>query len=385
MKKTIIISVAIILILIVGGVWAYLFTYGTPQSTSEVFTKFGIGGEELVSTVTPETTRIDVGETETGTPQKLRQLTTRPVAGAVIVGDTLSYVEQGTGHLYTINLTNGTETLSRGTTIPQTIDALFSPNGTYVAITTYAGDSTKVIVESLGTSGSSSESFSLPSDASQISFVNNSTLAYAIHSTEGTVGYTYDLQKRGTGTQFNIPLRDVRILWGTPTYVYTTPTKKQQGHLYTADLKGLHYVTQGGFALMGTRSSDGVVVTRSVSDTLSSIALNSKTGKETSLTVEVLSEKCVPHPQKREHIFCAVPRSTEGNDFPDAWYQGKVSLNDILWDIDTTTGTAVVLSNFLSESGREIDVRQIGVDTLGDYLYFINKNDNSLWLFTAKE
>jgi hypothetical protein len=37
--------------------------------------------------------------------------------------------------------------------------------------------------------------------------------------------------------------------------------------------------------------------------------------------------------------------------------------------------------NFLSESGREMDVHKIEVDETGMRLLFVNKNDNSLWMF----
>jgi hypothetical protein len=39
------------------------------------------------------------------------------------------------------------------------------------------------------------------------------------------------------------------------------------------------------------------------------------------------------------------------------------------------------MSDLFAESGRQIDVLKIGIDPLDTYLYFINKNDNTLWIY----
>ncbi len=381
MKKTIFITVGSIIVLLVIGVWAYLFTFGTPKSAGDVFAKFGAGGEEILPTVTVDTTTVDVGDTtNTGVTQKLRQLTTRPVAGAVIVSDTLTYAEQGTGHIYQINLTDGTETLVRGTTVPQTIDAVFSDDGTYVALTTYIGNATKVVVDTLG-SENDTPGITLPEGVSQISFTGSGTIAYLIQNDLGSMGYAYNLKKASTATLFKIPLRDVRVLWGNPVYVYTTPTASQLGYIYTATINGLGYVSKGRAGLMGTRYDTGVVITELSNKTLTSSALERGTGVVTGIPIPALAEKCTQNPIQKNTLYCASPVSISEGTFPDDWYKGKISLTDLLWKIDTLEGGAVVLSNFLAESGREIDVVEIGTDKNGKYIYLINKNDNSLWMF----
>ncbi len=39
------------------------------------------------------------------------------------------------------------------------------------------------------------------------------------------------------------------------------------------------------------------------------------------------------------------------------------------------------MSDLEGESGREIDVSELHIDTDGQYVYFVNKNDGTLWLF----
>lgn len=386
MKKTVLIISGIVIILLVGGVWAYLFTYGAPKDAGEVFAKFGLGGEEVEPTIIPNTTIVDVKDTATnGTPQKLRQLTTRPVAGAHVKGTVLEYVEQGTGHLYRIDLVSGAETLVRGTTIPQTTKALFSPDGVYVVLTTYTGTEEKVIIETLSsTAGSSTRGLSLPAGATQLSFGKSpSVLSYVIQDESGTVGYTYDIKKAASVKLFTLPLRDVRMIWGEKTYAYTTPTKTQRGYAYIIQSGRLVPLGRGNFGLMGVPLTDGgIAVTTLQNGSYVSEVLGTDGTVESVVPITLIPEKCTVSQSATSTLYCTTPHNLS-NNFPDDWYKGTASFSDILWMVDIENGEAVVLSNFQGESGREVDVSSIyATDT---YIYFINKNDNTLWLFSTTE
>ncbi len=60
---------------------------------------------------------------------------------------------------------------------------------------------------------------------------------------------------------------------------------------------------------------------------------------------------------------------------------GTISFSDALWEVDTKNVISTPLVNLLIESGREIDVSQIGTDPEGKYIWFINKNDDTLWMY----
>ncbi len=383
MKKTIFISIGVLILLIVLGVWAYLFTYGTPKNTDELFARFGFGEETIISTTTSPVVVDTNPNDEKKKDQKLKQLTTRPVAGAVFTPNGIRYVEQGTGHVYQINLKNDAETLISGTTIPQTTDAVFSSDGTFVAITTLdtLGSETVIgeIVMGENSSGST-ETVLLPRGVTDLAFSTaTSTLMYLLKGSTGSTGFSYN-SKKGSATQiFNIPLRDVHVLWGTPLYVYTTPTSLQTGYLYTIVKNDLGYVTPGTPGLMGILYDSGVITTRVTDTGITSSALN-KTGDIIPLPLPLIPEKCTKNPGQKDALYCAVPTDLHGT-FPDSWYIGSVSFSDILWSVDVPRGEATAISNFLSESGREIDVLKIGTNSTGDLVHFINKNDNTLWMF----
>ena len=125
MKKSIILSIGALVIFLLLAVWGYLFFFGTPESSDEFFTDLGLNGEVDTSYVPPPV------EVATSTPTvnmkrpKLRQLTTKPVAGfAEIIRSTTTpavvyYVEQGNGHIFTIDTKSGEEVRVSRTTVAQ--------------------------------------------------------------------------------------------------------------------------------------------------------------------------------------------------------------------------------------------------------------------------
>lgn len=384
MKKTIFIIIGVLIIILVIGVWAYLFTYGSPKNSNDIFATFGFGKDTSV-VVETDPTRVDVqNETASGLPQKLRQLTTRPVAGAVITSSDVTYVEQGTGHIYTINLNDGNETLINGTTIPQTDGAVFSADGTYVAITSYTTQGAKTIIGIAKQSQNESvdDWFTLPLNASNITFgdTETDTAYYIIKEQDGASGYTYTMSKNAGSQLFKTALRDINALWGNPMYVHTTPTSYEEGHLYKVVGNDVSYVTKGGNGLVGFRYDDGVVVTHT-NDGVQDIVAISNDGREGAQSLPFIPEKCVKNPSTEHSAYCAVPTNINTGVFPDSWYKGVISYSDILWVMNIESGEVKRLSDFLTESGREIDVEKIGTNETGEYVWFINKNDNTLWMF----
>lgn len=378
MKKNIFIFVGIVILLLVIAVWAYLFTFGAPKNGAELFTRFGVGGD-VENFTPPESTSVDVSDVNSaGATQALKQLTTRPVAGAVFVDGGIRYVEQGTGHIYDINLQSGTETLQSGTTIPSARDAIFSDGGSYTAITMLDEGKEKTLVGKLG-SGAQFSGVTLPLGAKNITFVNASgTLEYTVHEGSNTHGYSYNMLKEVDTMVFTLPLKDVNVLWGNPTYVYTTPSTKQEGYLYQVIKNNLHYVTKGGRGLASFATHDGVMVTSSIGTLMGSFLISSS-GERITQPLPYIPEKCV---SGETFIYCAIPKETiDTQTFPDDWYMGDVSFNDSLWSVHTKNQKAEMLVDFRNESGRAIDVLKIGADREGKRVYLINKNDNTLWLF----
>lgn len=383
MKKKIIIVATSLVLLTAGGIWVYALL--NPNTSNEgFFANFGIGND-TVNTPTENLGIEDSGSEVEGTEEaRLRQITTNPVAGASFTENGIMYVEQGTGHVRYINLTTGEETLRSATTIPGTYKASFSKDGEIVAITTTEDGSAKTVVATVPHASSTKglEGVALPIGASEVNVSEKSGIAYyLITGAEGSRGYAYSIGKKTSTELFNIPLKDVHVLWGEPIYVYTTPTYTQTGYVYTVQGNNLRYVTEGAVGLMATRYGSDAVITRKTTNTNGSdfwLSTLKTSSKEEPLGGPVIPEKCVIADTS---FWCAVP-STIDSEFPDSWYKGTVSLSDSLWRIDTENESARIESNFFMESARQIDVLTIGIDSFNTYLYLINKNDNTLWLYT---
>lgn len=385
MKKILITCGALIILLIIGA-WLYVLVVGTPKSVEDIFAKFGNGGDSIpVTPRDPDPRELDPTPVPVKLPA-LRQLTTRPVAGAVATEKGVRYSERGTGHLYEINITDGKETLIGGTTIPQTVIVQFSSDGNTMAFTTEKNEVREIIVGKL-TKGDGGmlgiDGVTLPLGAREIGLGTTATtsghIQYLLNTETGSSGYIYDLATKKSTSVFSIPLRDVRVLWGSPLYVYTSPTAQEDGYAYEVKGNKLLYITASAPSLMAIPYATGLMVTKHTKTGLITEDLGAPKYQAAGV---FFNEKCVSIPKQIASLYCATPTNelSEG-EYPDDWYKGKASFSDILWNVNIGSTTATVLSNFLAESGREIDVASIYVSADGNYIYFINKNDGALWLF----
>jgi hypothetical protein len=221
------------------------------------------------------------------------------------------------------------------------------------------------------------EMTSLPLGAIEVGFTkDNSALTFFVPNSNGGTGYTYSLDTKKTTELFTIPLRDVRVLWGTSTYVYTTPSAYAMGYVYRVGKSGLEYVTEGGKGLMAYRHASGTIVTTVTSQGL--ITNDVVQGPVPLLTM--FTEKCAPHAPTVSVFYCASPRALGRGSYPDDWYKGTAQFSDYIFAIGTDKPQTQLVSNLEEESGRPVDIMSIGMNTTGTMLYFINKYDNVLWV-----
>lgn len=383
MKKTILISVGVLSIFAIVGVWLYLFLYGAPENGGDIFARFGSEGDENADVVVMGEGTVDVGnEDSASAPQKLRQLTTRPVAGAGFTESGILYIEEGTGHLYHIDLGTGEETLLSGTTLPGARDASFSPDSSYLSVTTLRNGVSETFIGFADSLNGNLDGVLLPAGAREVAFSSaTSTVFYLLPSETGSSGYSYDIETEESTELFRIPLTDVRVLWGDgATYVYTTPSGMERGYVYRISGNALAYVSPGGVGLGAFLYNRGIVVT-AVSGTGVASRVYTSTGTTSTVALPLIPEKCAGGREMGSVFYCGVPSEIKMAGFPDEWYMGIRSYNDTLWGVNAETGELFLLSDFLAETGREIDILKIGTDEYGNRLYFINKNDNALWMF----
>lgn len=368
---------------IAAGIWMFLLTTGTTAVQMQTqdgnpFGEVGTRTDTPGGATAPPTPRETI--TTSDTAEGVRQLTTRKVAGAVLVqndaGDVIRFAEAGTGHLYEIPLTGGGETRISNTTIPGALRAEWSPSGTRVAITRERDRSLETQVGSIVRGDDGVDSFVgdvLPADADSIGFnESGDTLYYTLADAVGTRGVARDLKTGKETTRFTTPLRDITVSWEPSPLIVTKASGKLSGYAYTGTMER---VSNPGLALRAIEDSDGFAFGSVSGDSLTGWLLGTST---VPLSKGIIPDKCVfSGPQ----LVCAIPKD-HAEEYPEGWYQGRVTFNDTFWVFNRSTGVGSELTDPLISARRSLDVLSFEPSESMTRLPFINKTDRSLWLLT---
>jgi hypothetical protein len=395
MKKTIlVIGVAVIVVGLLIAAWVYVMFFGTPRELPDLSNPFGFGGgeqgqplpqEPVVATTSTPNPVVNV----TGKP--LRQLTTRPVIGYRELTQTgtssiLLYAEAGTGHVYSIDLTTGAESRRSGTTIIEAAEAVFSADGTFVV---YRSGYNRVAKTVIGTMSSTTDSLTtneLGELADNIHIEGNETLFYSVRG-NSAVGKSRNLRTGASKNLFTLPMSDPVVLWGrgetADHFIYLKPSYLLPGYVYRVGSGGsLTRLPVSGFGLSAFRSGSVIGIGTLTQEQQLSISVMETAEDGRALTGFVgLPEKC--NGVTNSTFWCIRYTTTTGFGFPDTWHRGEVSFAESLYrhDISATSSTETLLSDFSTEAGREVDSVRVGISESEKNLYFINRLDNTLWLY----
>ena len=400
MKKILLITLAVVLIL-VGGIWLYLFIFGAPESSQELFADLGFGSSPAPTEFTNDFIREDfpIEEVETGidSNNSLNLLTLRPVAGATIVGTStdkqvVRYVERGTGQIYEIDLANNNETLLSDAAIAQATQATWSNNGNLVVIE--SGNSTNPQVQLLTwhentASGTNTQGQFIATDIAPDAFgfafsEDNKNLFYLRTDGDGSLGYSYPVATNKPTVTFTLPFISPAVEWGSRPLIYNRPGEQQTGYAYRLVGGELESAGKGGEALVAKAFyNDGAILSTVHDGLLKGTYYSDSDTFEVALAA--LPEKCASGSNESYQMFCAYPFEQSG-DLPTNWYKGTVNLQDYLWsiDIDPTSpnrGVASLVSDFTSEAGVTIDVIDMSTDYTKTRLLFTDKHTNALWMY----
>jgi hypothetical protein len=383
MRQQLIITIGILLVLLAVGTWVYLFIYGAPKGTQEVFTNLGFLSADL-----EQTASSTQGAPEDTMPlalsgARLEQLSTRSVAGAVFMGSTtIRYAERGTGYIYDIDLTSGTEKQVSLTTFAQTSAAVFSEDGASVALISYGVGAAAIRAGKIDVTTSSLSTETLPQNAHDVDFRDADHVRFATSDETSTTGYIYDLTQHTAEKLFSVPLRQVAIIWDGP-YVYTLPSAENTGYLYAVQSGALQAVPLSGKDLSAFLIDGKLAVSMATDDQYGSFLYDPKTGLAQQQAIALLGEKCARHTQE-DTLWCAAPLSPDASMLEE-WYKGTYRSRDFFWKVDLSHATAEVSDDLNSLAGRDLDVAQLWSDASGDALIFIDKNDQSLWIFRVNQ
>lgn len=391
MKQSTFIVLGALVILVLVGAWVYLLFFGTPKDAGQIFTDLGLGGEEDGGVVVPPEPVVEEPVVNMDRP-RLRQLTTRPVVGFTEVQATSTdpivvyYAEAGTGHIYTIRLDSGEENRISNTTIAEASEASFSPMGDAVAVRSKNDTrSGSLTVGTFDTSAGNLKTIPFSPQVVDFRLESSSTLLYTSRATNGLTAEAYSLTK-GTATDlFTVPFFEARIAWGTSSrathYVTPKPSYLLEGYLYSVGSGKMSRLPVAGYGLTSFSSGEYTLYTTTRDAEPKSSIYNHATGATSPLSIAIVPEKCTASTKQADLVWCGHELKSAEFGFPDTWYRGENSFKDSLWRIDPTLGGAELLIDTFAASGREIDITDLTIGQSETALYFINKNDNTLWMY----
>ncbi|MCB9810742.1 MAG: hypothetical protein H6779_02845 [Candidatus Nomurabacteria bacterium] len=395
MNKPIFIIVGAIIIFILIIIWAYLLFFGTPKSADDIYANFGLGSEEVIDNNQGQNLEEETPIVNTNRP-KLRQLTTKMVAGWGEIDQgttttelpTIYYVEMGTGHIYSLNLETGEEARVSGTTIVGATTAMVSPAGDYVVMGTPGNSkNTTLTVGEISTSSdltteqitTSADSFTLSNDGQE--------LLYSVKESTGLTGHSYNLKTETDKTIFDLPISEAIIEWGSDSsathYMYPKPASILEGYLAEIKAGKINRLPADGAGFTALANNKIIAYSKNTGTEYRAFIYNRESNTEANfpLPVSFLPEKCITA-ENTSNFICAYDSSTNQSiNLPDSWYQGETNFKDSLWLISSTDLTANLLVDTFTESQREIDVTNLGIGSSEKAVYFINKNDNTLWMY----
>ncbi len=422
-RRTLLVIIAVLLLLL--GVWFYFSLQknsATPGSSSapSFSSLFPFGPSKTTTPTTTTPTNTDTGSTDTSTNPtqtpvvpRLLQLSPKLTAGLTIlepqttspvsivdINDptgtqkqaplplpVVRFAEKGTGYIYDIDARGKGLIKQSGTIIARTVEAIFGNTGTSI-IFRYAKTDNMTIASYLGqltpstnptTTGTVRGDF-LPDNISEIiPSVDSKNFFFLLPTNSGIAGMTMKADGSSKKQLFASPFSEWLLDWPTTGPVITTKASGGvPGDAYSVTGNGIFTKIVGEVNGLTTKMSpDGKNVLYSISKN-NSVVLYVKhlnDGLEFNTGLSTLPEKCTWN-TKSTTIYCGSSIDISSGTYPDNWYQGSVHFNDSLWQINPQNGRTTLLDN---GEGNALDVTNPALDKNERYLFFVNKNDGSLW------
>ena len=373
---------------------------GFTKISSMPIAGFTLFMKERLKEIPPPTVVTDT--TTTTSPATTPKKTTKPTPPPTEFALALRYVEKATGNIYQTFVDKISERKFSGTLIPKVYDAYFGNSGQSVTmrylkpdgktIETFVGNLPKEVLGGDTTELSDIKGSFLPNDVKDLTTSpDNSKLFYLfINGTgdgESIIGTTLNFGDSKKVQVFNSPFTEWLSQWPSSNTITlsTKPSANIPGYMYALDLtkKSLIKVLGNINGLTTLTSPSGKSVLYADSSLALALYHTDTRGAEL-LGLKTLPEKCV-WGKVNDVVYCAVPKLVETGEYPDAWYQGKVSFNDQFWKIDVKTGTTTLIFDPATlNTGEEVDATKLSMDDGEKYLFFINKKDSYLWKLDLK-
>jgi hypothetical protein len=361
-------------------------TNQTKTSRLHKLTDFAVAG----ATFLEDTRALPVKEkTIESTPETTPTVKTKVVAKPVVKQEpttelvpSVRYVERATGHIYQMYLDTKISGKISNSTVPSVYETLFNNKANSIIYRYASPEDNNTITSFIATLGGKSN------------FLNDNILEVAlsptkdkffslIKNTNGVIGTIKSFEETKTNQVFNSVFTEWAPQWvtGTSIYMTTKPSYLVDGSVFNLSTTNgtLNKIFGGVKGLTTLANNDGENILYSAStDTGPRLNLfNIKNHTSIDLDKYGLPEKCI-WSGDNINVYCAIPSTVTGYQYPDYWYQGLISFDDFFVKINTETKSVSTLSNSIEE-GTAVDATKLFLSKNEDKLFFINKKDYTLW------
>lgn len=427
-KTTIIITILILISLIAGAVYYWMFFKDTQKPIKDVievpsrdgFMPLNTKGV-IPSSNSTSTNNIDNSNSTKGNSNnddsfvelpKLRQLSEFPVAGMFASTTkikksitattsttyeitTIRFIDRGTGHVYEANdVTSDIDKISN-TTLPKIYEAYWNKNLTATVLRYLKDNNDSIsnlyaeIKKTPSNIASSTTPYEIKGkylsnfDQVSVSPAGDKIFTWNIENGRG-VGYVSAFDEKTRTKVVDTPMNQVNIDWPelSTLTVVTKGLSSMSGYMYSINTKNaeMRRVIGDIRGLTARMSNDGKQVIYSTGgSSIETKLLNTQKGTSGDVIFKTLADKCVWSKIRKNEVYCAVPTEIPSGSYPEDWYKGSVSFTDQIWILNTTNGEVHLLANPLNLNKVLVDAINLTLDPKENYLYFINKRDLTLW------
>ncbi len=388
MKKIAIILVAVG---ILGGIFWFLSGDKGNEVATETGGSFPVSGEQGVGGGLGTGGLLPSDLTEEGDFTQLTQVAIAGAANVPNASTSVRYIEKATGHIYEINPNGKDRDRISNTTILKIFETHWNKDGDKV-VSRYIDDEgvlpeIKSFSSVINAVSNSIEGVFLPSSVTEIAVSPQNDNVFYLNKPEvrgKTFGVVSDFENEKQDIIFSMPFGEFNVSWPSENIIalLTKPASGVKGFLYflypnTEKFEKVIGDVEGLGALV---SPDGkkVIYSQNAKRNFSVKIFDVEEGSSNSFGVKTMPEKCVWSLSEENLVYCGVPKSLPRAEYPNDWYQGKISFNDSIWKIDIDSGeTTLLLENANADA---INLFFAGGEAESEkYLVFTNKKDNTLW------
>lgn len=302
------------------------------------------------------------------------------------------FSERATGHIYKKSLTTGALYKISNSTIAGVHDVYFLNNGSYV-VARYLRTDGKTIATLFAQIPNVHENEEaqtlqnvqfLPDNIVSVAVApSGKTFAYLVKTNAGSTLYSYTIQG-GAKLLLTSPLSEWNISFSGDTPIITQKsTAFEKGYSFTPDEI---QVAGGktGFAINPSPNKNSYLASVFSNTGVVTYLQPFHSSNIRLLTLKTLAEKCSWN-STAAFIICATPSFIGSTPFglPDDWYMGKVSFDDDIYIIGVTVPSERKLGSLTALAKAQIDATHLYLTPDINYLGFINKIDDSLWILRS--